>query len=98
MNDEIVLAIPLFKEVYSKSITNGMIKTVCELKTVADNRVLAYGISRLPEKARYNKALAKKISYSIAVRILFLKIAKERTVVEDTIPDEEYGNSETEGG
>jgi len=97
MNDEVILSIPLFKEVYSRSMTNGMIKTVCELKAIYDNRVLAYGISRLPEKARYNKALAKKISYSIAIRVLFLKIAQERTLIEDTIPDEENGKSEESG-
>lgn len=93
MNEHKIIQVPSFKEVYTKTQTDGMIKTVCELKSIEDDKILAFGISRLPSQARYNKSLAKKISYAIAIRILFLKITKERTLVEDNIVDEENEQS-----
>jgi hypothetical protein len=93
------MIIPSFKEVYTKTIDGGIVKTECSLiaidgKEVADvgseslfviGKKISFGISKTHVKSKYNKNLAMKLSYAMAMRFLILKLNDGKKFVEDNI-------------
>jgi hypothetical protein len=78
--------IPDFKEVYKRIEKPDKWLTICELRDMTTNKVIAYGKNAVGKEKKYNKELAKLLSYAKAMRFLTSHFSNQ--IIEDKIASE----------